>query len=49
MFLKVRLDSLDNLAFKNGHHLKVKVDVDVCTETAGAHSVSAMPTFMFFK
>ena len=49
MFLKVLQDSLDNLAFKNGHHLKVQVDVDVCTETAGAHSVTAMPTFMFFK
>ena len=49
VFLKVKLDSLDNLAFKNGHHSKVKVDVDVCTETAGAHSVTAMPTFMFFK
>ena len=49
VFLKVKLDSLDNLAFKNGRHSKVKVDVDVCTETAGAHSVTAMPTFMFFK
>ena len=47
VFLKV--ESLVNLAFKNGRHSKVKVDVDVCTETAGAHSVTAMPTFMFFK
>merc|ERR1712013_296842 len=33
----------------NKYPRAVFLKVDVCTETAGAHSVTAMPTFMFFK
>jgi len=39
----------DELSNKFPRAVFLKVDVDVCTETAGAHSVTAMPTFMFFK
>ena len=36
----------DELSNKFPRAVFLKVDVDVCTETAGAHSVTAMPTFM---
>jgi len=39
----------DDLSTKYPRAVFLKVDVDQCTETAAAHSVTAMPTFIFFK
>jgi len=39
----------DDLSTKYPRAVFLKVDVDVCTETASIHNVTAMPTFMFFK
>jgi thioredoxin len=40
---------VDELSTKYPRAVFLKVDVDVCTETASTHSVTAMPTFIFFK
>lgn len=39
----------DELSNKYPRAVFLKVDVDVCVETAAAHNVTAMPTFMFFR
>ena len=37
----------NSVAIHNHHDLQV--DVDECQDTAAAHGVSAMPTFIFFR
>jgi len=39
----------EELSSKYPNAVFLKVDVDQCQETAGAHGVTAMPTFMFFR
>ena len=39
----------ENLASTHTNIVFVKVDVDDASEVAEAHSISAMPTFMFYK
>lgn len=39
----------DELSTKYPRAVFLKVDVDVCTETAAAHNITAMPTFMLAR
>jgi len=40
---------VEEMAAKYSEAVFLKVDVDICPETAAAYSVSAMPTFILFK
>ncbi|KAG8320308.1 Thioredoxin-like protein 1 [Homalodisca vitripennis] len=39
----------EQLSRMYNHAVFLKVDVDVCQETAAAQGVSSMPTFIFFR